>query len=109
VPRSLLLVKTAVVAGAIGIIAGLIIGHKKSREKNHIQSWGRHHHYRRRSISDSSNETGSVTSKYDDAELLRAAKILDQLGCGGRLVCELHQQRKEDLNETGRKIIQLFE
>ncbi|EFX75454.1 hypothetical protein DAPPUDRAFT_107952 [Daphnia pulex] len=101
VPRSLLLVKTAVVAGAIGIIAGLIIGHKKSREKNHIQSWGHHHHYRRRSISDSSNETGSVTSKYDDAELLRAAKILDQLGCGGRLVCELHQQRKEDLNETG--------
>jgi uncharacterized membrane protein YsdA (DUF1294 family) len=106
-PRSILLVKTAVIAGAIGLVVGLAIGHKKTREKNHIQAWG-HHHYRKRSIGDG-NQTGSFTPKYDDAELLRAAKILDQLGCGGRLLCELYQQKKEDLNETGRKIVHLYE
>lgn len=105
-PRSIFLVKTAVVAGAIGLIAGLVIGQKKAREENHIQAW-HPHNYGKRSIADG-KETNLTKPDYDDSELVRVAKIFDQLGCGGRLVCELHQQKQEDLNDTGLKIVQLF-
>ncbi|KAI9564280.1 hypothetical protein GHT06_008018 [Daphnia sinensis] len=75
-------------------------------EKNHIQAW-HVHNYRKRS-TDEVNATNFTSPDYDDSELLRVAKIFDQLGCGGRLVCELHQQKHEDLNDTGLKIVQLF-
>lgn len=105
-PRSILLVKKVIVVGAIGLIAGLVIGHKKTREKNHIQAW-HVQNYKKRSIGDV-NENNYTNPDYNDPELLRVAKIFDKLGCGGRIVCQLHQQNPEDLNDTGLKIVQLF-
>ena len=94
------IIKTAAVAGSIGLVAGLIIGHKKASNKasNH------HHHNWKRSIGEDLHPSPDLSEE----ELIRAAALLDHLGCGGRLLCELHQKHPDDLDHTGRKLVQLF-
>lgn len=107
VRRSLILLKTAAVAGVIGMIAGLIIAEKKARG-TFFKSSRPFGHFRKRSIGDAN---GDPVFEYDDDgddALMRAAEVLDNLGCGGRLLCELHQKKPHELDDTGRKLVQIF-
>lgn len=95
------ILKTAAVAGVIGLVAGLIVGSKKASNK----ASHNHHHHWKRSIGE---DVYQPSSDPNEDELVRAAAVLDHLGCGGRLLCELHQKHPDDLDHIGRKLVQLF-
>lgn len=109
VGRALFLIKTALVSGVIGFIAGLVVGKKKAYKKIAYQGVAYKSEYGTPNFDHFSHRSVGSESDSDGHEALyRTAAVLDNLGCGGRLLCELYQKNPSELDSDGRKLIHQF-
>ncbi|KAK4019793.1 uncharacterized protein LOC116915934 [Daphnia magna] len=82
----------AALAGSVGLVTGLAIGNRHSRQHDGFRV-----------------KRSELGFEIDEAMVLEVA-AMDESGCGARLLCELHQEEPSQLNGTiSRRLVQIFD